>query len=136
MHVTILTSCKHAVIIQCHVHTQDCNCHFNGTADILNSGSSLLSTDTYVYYKIKIQKTPKYNLTYTYQDIFTVYNCNVSPSQHLQQFRKISFLFANFTKNLRPRWWQNIFVTKAWSLSFERILVKNTRICKKSPLNN
>ena len=56
IHVTILTSCKHAVIIQCHLYPQDCNSHFNGTADILTARSSLLSTDTNAYYKIKIKK--------------------------------------------------------------------------------
>ncbi len=45
MHVTILTSCKHAGIIQCHLYPQHCNSHFNGTADILTARSSLLSTE-------------------------------------------------------------------------------------------
>ena len=73
MHVTILTRCKHAVIIQCHVHPQDCNSHFNGTADILNAVRSPLSTDTYVYYKIIIKKIPKYNMTLHSPGYFLVY---------------------------------------------------------------
>ena len=73
MHVTILTSCKHAGIIQCHLYPQHCNSHFNGTAEILTARSSLLSTDTNAYYKIKIKKTPKYNMTLHLPGYFSFY---------------------------------------------------------------
>ncbi len=130
MHVSILTSCKHAVIIQCHLYPQHCNSHFNGTADILTARSSLLSTDTSAYYKIKIKKTPTYNMTLHLPGYFLFYlQCFAFSTFATIQENFVSF--RKFNKKFKTKMAAKHFLSKAWSLSFERIwwkirdLVKN-----------